>query len=72
MRRCLRSAGGNKNEVRERSEPFFLAFPREKKPLYNGSYEHRVPKIKKQTLFCTRDVCVCDSGMFVGVCDSTS
>ena len=23
---------------------FFLGFPREKKPLHNGSYEHRVPK----------------------------
>ena len=37
---------------------FFLGFPRNKKPLHNGSYEHRVPKIKNQTLFCTRDVCV--------------
>ena len=38
---------------------FFLGFPREKKPLHNGSYEHRVPKIRNQTLFCTRDVFVC-------------
>ena len=38
----------------------FLGFPRKKKPLHNGSYEHRVPKIKKKTLFCTGDVCVCD------------
>ena len=37
---------------------FFLGFPRKKKPLHNGSYEHRVPKIKNQTLFCTRDVCL--------------
>ena len=37
---------------------FFLGFPRKKKPLHNGSYEHRAPKIKNQTLFCTRDVCV--------------
>ena len=27
-----------------------------KKPLHNGSHERRVPKIKNQTLFCTRDV----------------
>ena len=27
-----------------------------KKPLHNGSYEHRVPKIQNQTFFCTRDV----------------
>ena len=49
---------------------FFLGFPRKKKPLHKGSYEHRVPKIINQTLICTRDDCVCDSGMFV--CDSTS
>ena len=48
------------NEARERSEPFFPVFPRKKKPLHNGSYEHRVPKIKNKTLFCTRDICVCD------------
>ena len=48
------------NEALERSELFFLGFPREKKPLHNGSYERRVPKIKNQTLFCTRDVCACD------------
>ena len=46
---------------------FFLGFPRKKKPLHNGLYEHREPKIKKQTLFCTRNVCLCDC-----VCDSTS
>ena len=34
--------------------PFF-AF-RQKKPLHNGSYEHRVPKIQNQTFFCTRDI----------------
>ena len=40
------------HEARERSEPFFLGFPRKKKPLHNGSHEHRVPKIKKnKTLF---------------------
>ena len=27
---------------------FFLGFPRKKKPLHNGSYEHKVPKNKKQ------------------------
>ena len=37
---------------------FFLGFPRKKKPLHNGSYEHRVPKIKNKTFFCTRYVCV--------------
>ena len=36
--------------------PFF-AF-RQKKPLHNGSYEHRVPKIQNQTFFSTRDVCL--------------
>ena len=36
---------------------FFLGFPREKKPLHNGSYEHRVPKIKNKTFFCIY-VCV--------------
>ena len=39
---------------------FFLGFPRKKNPLHNGSYEHRVPKIKNLTLCCTRDVCVCN------------
>ena len=37
---------------------FFLGFPREKKPPHNGSYEHRLPKIKNKTFFSTRDVCV--------------
>ena len=36
----------------------FLGFPRKKKPLHNGSHEHRMPKIKNKTFFCTRDVCV--------------
>ena len=27
-----------------------------KKALHSGSYEHRVPKIKNKTFFCTRDV----------------
>ena len=27
-----------------------------KKPFHSGSYEHKVPKIKNQTFFCTRDV----------------
>ena len=31
---------------------FFLGFPRKKKPPHNGSYEHRVPKIKNKTFFC--------------------
>ena len=35
---------------------FFLGFPRKRKPLHNGSYEHRVPKTKNKTLFC-----MCDS-----------
>ena len=55
------------NEARERSEPFFPWFSKEKKPLHNGSYGDIVPKIKNKTLFCTMDVCVCDC-----VCDSTS
>ena len=46
------------HEARERSESFFPWFPKEKKPLHNGSYEHRVPKIKNNTFFCTRYVCV--------------
>ena len=37
---------------------FLPGFPRKKKPLYNGSYEHRVSKTK-WTLFCTSDMCVC-------------
>ena len=37
---------------------FFLGFPRKKKPLHNGSYEHRVPKIKNKTIFCL-SVCMC-------------
>ena len=36
---------------------FFLGFPRKKKPLHNGSYEHRVPKINTKHY----SVCVCDS-----------
>ena len=35
---------------------FFLGFPREKKALHNGSYEHRVQKIKKTKHYC---VCMC-------------
>ena len=46
------------NEARERSEPFFSWFPRKKKSLHNGSYEHRLPKTKSKTLFCTECVCV--------------
>ena len=52
---------GTSNEARERSDPFFPWFSKGKKPLHNGSYEHRVPEIKNKTLFRTRDVCVCDS-----------
>ena len=37
---------------------FFLSFPRKKKPLHNGSHEHRVPKTKNKTFSCTRYVCV--------------
>ena len=29
---------------------FFLGFSGKNKPLHNGSYEHRVPKIKKQNI----------------------
>ena len=29
---------------------FFLGFSRKKKPLHNGSYEYRVPKIKKTNI----------------------
>ena len=39
---------------------FFLGFPRKKKPLHNGSYEHRVPK--KNT----------KKNILLYVCDSTS
>ena len=39
-------------------EKKFLGFPRKKKPLHNGSYEHRVPKIKKQNIILYQ-VCVC-------------
>ena len=38
---------------------FSLGFPRKKKPLHNGSYEHRVPKIK--TKHFSARVIVCDS-----------
>ena len=37
---------------------FFLGFPREKKPLHNGSYEHRVPKNKKQNIILYQG-CLC-------------
>ena len=52
---------------RASEELFSLDIPRKQKPLHNGSYEHGVPKIKNLTLFCTRDICVCYSGMFVCV-----
>ena len=38
----------------EASEAIFCL--QAKKPLHSGSYEHRVPKIKNQTFFCTRVV----------------
>ena len=38
---------------------FSLVFQGKKKALHNGSYEHRTQKIQNQTLFCTRDVCLC-------------
>ena len=47
----------NENIIMRRASEaslFLLGFPRKKKPLHNGSYEHRVPKIKNQLLFCTR------------------
>ena len=37
---------------------FFLDFPREKKPLHNGSYEHRVLKIKTKHYSAT-GMCGC-------------
>ena len=37
---------------------FVLGFPRKKKPLHNGSYEHRVPKIKKQNIILYTFLCV--------------
>ena len=46
------------NEARERSEPFFPWFSKEKKLLHNGSYEHRVPKIKKQNIILYQG-CLC-------------
>ena len=52
------------DEAREWSEPFFPWFSKEKKTsLHNGSYEHRVPKIKQQnTLMYKYQVrlCMCD------------
>ena len=39
------------------SSLFVLGFPRGKKPLHNGSYEHRVPKKKKNIIL--EQVCVC-------------
>ena len=38
---------------------FFLGFPRKKKPLHNGSYELRVPKIGNNIILYRG--CVCDS-----------
>ena len=65
IRNSLRS---NYNEARERREPFFPWFSKEKKPLHNGSYEHSVPKIIKIKQYsvpgrfvCVIQVCVCDS-----------
>ena len=46
----------NNHEARERSEPTFSWFSKGKKPLHNGSYEHRVSKIQDLIFFCTRDV----------------
>ena len=46
---------------------FSLVFQGKKKPLHNGSYEHRTPKIQNQTLFCTRDVCLCVRFRYVWV-----
>ena len=37
---------------------FSLVFQGEKKPHHNGSYEHRVPKLKNKKFVCTRYVCV--------------
>ena len=43
----------NNHEARERSEPTFSWFSKGKKPLHNGSYEHRVPEKQNKTFFCT-------------------
>ena len=53
--------------IRRASEAslFLLGFPREKKPLHNGSYEHRVPKIKKKTNIILYQGCL---RVGVGVC----
>ena len=47
---------------------FFVGFPRKKKPLHNGSYEHRVPKKIYMYIYIYYSV----QGMFVCLCDSTS
>ena len=48
------------NEARERSEPFLPWLFREKKPLHNGSYEHRVSKKKKKNIILYQG-CLCVS-----------
>ena len=42
---------------------FFLVFSRKKKPLHNGSYEYRVPKIKQKKRYSVPGMFVCS-----GVC----
>ena len=60
------SLDGINNEARERSEPFFLGFPRKKSLFITGRTSRGCQKKKNQTLFCTV------RGMFVYVCDATS
>ena len=38
---------------------FFLSFPREKKPVHNGSHEHRVPKMNKPNIILYQG-CLCN------------
>ena len=44
--------------MRRASEESLFPWFSKEKPLHNGSYEHRVTKIKNKTSFCTWYVCV--------------
>ena len=46
--------------MRRASEESLFPWFSKEKPLHNGSYEHRVTKIKKQNIILYL-VCVCDS-----------
>ena len=65
---CFQPAGENPLVMRRTSEAslVFVGFPRKKKPLNNGSYEHRVPKKKLKKNIILYEGYVCDSGMCVG------